>query len=99
MTDWLGIAHLFGLSRTEAMAEFFTPMVIFAVFFLEYIERSPAESKQRNYAAPPPSHPHPDQKPVRFSWKRSRMRGGSSLDTALARLLGMKKFLGAYIQS
>ena len=53
MIDWLGIAHLFGLSRTEAMAGIFTPMVIFAVFFLEYIERSPAESKQRNYAVHP----------------------------------------------
>ena len=34
MIEWLGIAHLFELSRTEAIAGFFTPLVIFAVFFL-----------------------------------------------------------------
>ena len=30
----LGISHFFELSRTEAIAGFFTPLVIFAVFFL-----------------------------------------------------------------
>ncbi len=34
MIEWLGIGHLFELSRTEAIAGFFTPLVIFAVFFL-----------------------------------------------------------------
>ncbi len=34
MIDWLGIDHLFDLSRTEAIAGFFTPLAIFAVFFL-----------------------------------------------------------------
>ena len=32
-----GIGHLFELSRTEAIAGFFTPLVIFAVFFLAQI--------------------------------------------------------------
>ena len=31
---WLGIDHLFELSGTEAIAGFFTPLAIFAVFFL-----------------------------------------------------------------
>ena len=34
MIELLGISHLFELSRTEAIAGFFTPLVIFAVFFL-----------------------------------------------------------------
>ena len=34
MIEWLGISHLLELSRTEAIAGFFTPLVIFAVFFL-----------------------------------------------------------------
>ena len=34
MIEWLDIGHLFELSRTEAIAGFFTPLVIFAVFFL-----------------------------------------------------------------
>ena len=34
MIDWLGIDHLFELSGTEAIAGFFTPLAIFAVFFL-----------------------------------------------------------------
>ena len=34
MIEWLGIGHLFELSRTEAIVGFFTPLVIFAVFFL-----------------------------------------------------------------
>ena len=34
MIDWLGIGHLFELSGTEAIAGFFTPLVIFAAFFL-----------------------------------------------------------------
>ncbi len=34
MIEWLGIGHLFELSRAEAIAGFFTPLVIFAVFFL-----------------------------------------------------------------
>ena len=37
MIDWLGIGHLFELSRTEAIAGFFTPLAIFAVFFLVQI--------------------------------------------------------------
>ena len=34
MIEWLGIGHLFELSRTEAIAGFFTPLAIFAAFFL-----------------------------------------------------------------
>ena len=34
MTDWLGIGHLLELSAAEAAAGFFTPLAIFAVFFL-----------------------------------------------------------------
>ncbi len=34
MIELLGISHLFELSRTEAIAGFLTPLVIFAVFFL-----------------------------------------------------------------
>ena len=37
MIEWLGIGHLFELSQTEAIAGFFTPLVIFAVFFLAQI--------------------------------------------------------------
>ena len=33
MIEWLGIGHLFELSRSEAIWGFFTPLVIFAVFF------------------------------------------------------------------
>ena len=34
MLDWLGVDHLFELSTTEAIAGFFTPLAIFAAFFL-----------------------------------------------------------------
>ena len=34
MIDWLGISHLFELSETEAIAGFFTPLIVFAAFFL-----------------------------------------------------------------
>ncbi len=34
MIEWLGIGHLFELSQSEAIAGFFTPLAIFAVFFL-----------------------------------------------------------------
>ena len=34
MIEWLGIVHLFEVSRTDAIAGFFTPLVVFAVFFL-----------------------------------------------------------------
>ncbi len=34
MIDWLGIDHLFELSRAEAIWGFLTPLVIFAVFFV-----------------------------------------------------------------
>ena len=37
MIEWLGIDHLFELSRTEAIAGFFTPLAIFAVFFLAQV--------------------------------------------------------------
>ena len=33
MIDWLGISHLFELSETEAVAGFFTPLIVFAAFF------------------------------------------------------------------
>ena len=59
MIEWLGISHLFELSRTEAIAGFFTPLVIFAVFFLAQIilpgKRvpgyviNPKTGKPRNY--------------------------------------------------
>ncbi len=34
MTEWLGMGHLFELSRTEAIWGFLTPLVIYAAFFL-----------------------------------------------------------------
>ena len=34
MIEWLGISHLFEPSRTEAIAGFFTPLAIFAAFFI-----------------------------------------------------------------
>ena len=34
MIDWLGIDHLFELSRAEAIWGFLTPLVVFAVFFV-----------------------------------------------------------------
>ena len=37
MIEWLGIDHLFELSGTEAIAGFFTPLIIFAVFALAQI--------------------------------------------------------------
>ena len=37
MIDWLGIEHLFELSRTEAIAGFFTPLAVFAAFLLAQI--------------------------------------------------------------
>ena len=37
MMEWLGIDHLFELSRTEAIAGFFTPLAVFAAFFLAQI--------------------------------------------------------------
>ena len=37
MIEWLGIGHLFELSRAEAVAGFFTPLVIFAVFLLAQV--------------------------------------------------------------
>ena len=33
MIEWLGISHLFELSGMEAIAGFFTPLAVFAVFF------------------------------------------------------------------
>ena len=59
MIEWLGIGHLLELSRTEAIAGFFTPLVIFAVFFLAQLilpgKRvpgyviNPQTGKPRNY--------------------------------------------------
>ena len=37
MIDGLGIGHLFELSRAEAIAGFFTPLAVFAVFFVAQI--------------------------------------------------------------
>ena len=37
MIEWIGIGHLFELSRTEAIAGFLMPLAIFAVFFLVQI--------------------------------------------------------------
>ena len=37
MIEWLGIDHLFELSRMEAIAGFFTPLAVFAAFFLAQI--------------------------------------------------------------
>ena len=34
MIEWLGIGHLFELTRTEAILGFFTPLIVYAVFFL-----------------------------------------------------------------
>ena len=59
MIDWLGIDHLFELSTTEAIAGLFTPLAIFAVFFLAQLILpgrrapgyvvNPATGKPRNY--------------------------------------------------
>ncbi|MDE2640897.1 MAG: ergosterol biosynthesis protein, partial [Chloroflexota bacterium] len=59
MIDWLGIDHLFELSTAEAIAGLFTPLVIFAVFFLAQLILpgrrvpgyvvNPATGKPRNY--------------------------------------------------
>ena len=37
MIEWLGIEHLFELSRIEAIAGFFTPLAVFAAFLLAQI--------------------------------------------------------------
>ena len=37
MIEWLGIEHLFELSRTEAIAGFFTPLAVFAAFLLAQV--------------------------------------------------------------
>ena len=37
MIEWPGIDRLFELSRTEAIAGFFTPLAIFAAFFLAQV--------------------------------------------------------------
>ena len=37
MIEWLGVEHLFELSRTEAVAAFFTPPAVFAAFFLAQV--------------------------------------------------------------
>ncbi len=37
MIDWLGIDHLFELSGAEVIAGFFTPLAIFAAFFLAQV--------------------------------------------------------------
>ena len=34
MIEWLGISHLFELSGVEAIAGFFTPLAVFAAFFV-----------------------------------------------------------------
>ena len=34
MIEWLGVEHLFELSRTEAIWGFFTPLIVFAAFFV-----------------------------------------------------------------
>ena len=59
MIEWLGIEHLFELSRTEAIAGFFTPLAIFAVFLVAQIVLparrvpgyviNPATGEPRNY--------------------------------------------------
>ncbi|MCY3918234.1 MAG: hypothetical protein OXG38_00315, partial [Chloroflexi bacterium] len=59
MIDWLGIDHLFDLSTTEAIAGLFTPLAIFAVFFLAQLILpgrrapgyvvNPATGQPRNY--------------------------------------------------
>ena len=59
MIDWLGIDHLFELSRTEAIAGFFTPLAIFAVFAVAQLILparrvpgyviNPATGEPRNY--------------------------------------------------
>ena len=37
MIAWFGVEHLFELSRTEAVAAFFTPLAVFAAFFLAQV--------------------------------------------------------------
>ncbi|MYB41747.1 MAG: DUF1295 domain-containing protein [Chloroflexi bacterium] len=59
MIEWLGIEHLFELSRTEAIVAFFSPLAIFAVFLVAQIVLparrvpgyviNPATGEPRNY--------------------------------------------------
>ena len=59
MIEWLGIGHLFELSRAEAIAGFFTPLMISVAFFLAYLILpgrrvpghviNPKTGKPRNY--------------------------------------------------
>jgi len=59
MIEWLGIGHLFELSRAEAIAGFFTPLLIFVLFFLAQLVLpgkrvpgyviNPATGEPRNY--------------------------------------------------
>ena len=59
MIEWLGIEHLFELSPTEAVLGFFTPLIIFAVFFVAQVVLparrvpgyviNPATGQPRNY--------------------------------------------------
>ena len=59
MIDWLGIEHLFELSRAEAIVAFFSPLAIFAVFFVAQVVLparrvpgyviNPATGEPRNY--------------------------------------------------
>ena len=59
MIEWLGIEHLLELSPTEAILGFFTPLVIFAVFFVAQVILparrvpgyvvNPETGKPRNY--------------------------------------------------
>ena len=59
MIEWLGLGHLFELSRTEAIAGFFTPLVVFAAFLLAQLVLpgkwvpgyvvNPETGKPRNY--------------------------------------------------
>ena len=59
MADWLGIEHLTDLTAGEAVAGFFTPLIIFAVFFvLQFVlparrvpgyVTDPATGEPRNY--------------------------------------------------
>ena len=37
MIEWLGIGHLFGLSGTEAIAGFFTPLAVYFLFLLAQV--------------------------------------------------------------
>ena len=78
MIEWLGIEHLFELSGMEAVAGFFTPLAVFAAFFLAQVilpgRRIPGYVIDENTGEP---RSYRLNGPSWFSWLRLPY-GGSS---------------------